>query len=342
MKRTYIRFDDEPTPKEESKNEKNLKKVFKKYPNHDMALIDAAEKNDEKSIKILMNSPKYSYLFGKRDENGKTALMHAAEKGSLEAVKLLIQSNEEVRAQDNEGRTALMLASLNGFSKIVKELVKNGKEVGMQDNQGRNALAYALSRGDIEHFSYKDQKNGERYDSNLAVGVIQAYNPVNGYFQMDTCTATLFNKTNETDSQDINGITPLMRLSAMHCPDLLFKLNKKKLKQLKYDQAFIKDKSGKTAFDYAVEQTKKTKTEEKDDETNLKTLQKFIRDFPQYKQALANQKTKKEKQKAKQGKTNFQDDIGGLIDTYDSMVTAAEDITRGSRNFKNSRDLQGK
>ena len=329
MARTYIKLDDEPTPEKESKN---LKKVFKKYPNRDMALIDAAEKNDEKSIKILMNSPKYSYLFGKRDENGKTALMHAAETNSLEAVKLLIQSNREVGAQDNEGRTALMLASLNGFSKIVKELVKDGKEVGMQDNQGRNALAYALSRGDVDHFSSKDMKNGKRYDSNLAVNFIQTYNPVNGYFPMDTCSAILFNKTNETDSRDINGITPLMRISAMHCPDLLFKLNKKKLKQLKCDQALIEDKNGKTAFRYAVEQTKKTA--EKGNEADLKTLQKFIRDFPQYKQALANQKAAK---KAKQGKPNFQDDIGGLIDTYDSIVAATENINRGSRNFENSR-----
>ena len=146
---------------------------------------------------------------------GTNDLIEATKAGNFAKVKYLMNKHPElIGNKDDEGRTALIWAAYRGFPKIVKELVKNGKEVGMQDNQGRNALAYALSRGDIDNFSHKDRKN--RYDSNLAVGLIQCYNPVNGYFPMDKCSIILFNKTNEANSHDINGITPLMRLSALH------------------------------------------------------------------------------------------------------------------------------
>ena len=230
---------------------------------------------------------------------GANDLIEATKAGNFTKVKYLMNKHPElIGNKDDEGRTALMWAAYRGFSKIVKKLVDNGIEVGMQDNQGRNALAYALSRGDVDNFSRKDEKNGKRYDSNLAVGVIQCVNPVNGYGAMDICSAILFNETNEAESPDINGITPLMRLSAMHCPDLLSKLDSEKLKQLKCDQAFTKDKNDKTALDYATEQTKKVAGES--NKLDLKKGGKFARDFPQYKQLLANQKAEEEAKKAEE------------------------------------------
>ena len=79
---------------------------------------------------------------------------------------------------------------------------------------------------------------------------------------------------------------------------MLLKLDSEKLKQLKYNQALKKDKNDKTAFDYATEPT--TTVAGESNEVDLKKVGKFARNFPQYKQLLANQKAEEEAKKAEE------------------------------------------
>ena len=323
--------------------EENLKKVFEKYPNRDMALISAAKKNDRKSIEALMNSTKYSYLFGKRDESGKTALMWAAQNGSTEAAELLIQNSKEAGMQDNKGMSALMWAAYAGQPKIVEMFINKNKELTLQDNEGRNALAYAVSYGDVDHFrnmDYKERKQEfkERKKTNnkIKVNVSKSSIKINVGKAAD-CAILLVKHTDQLKPKyvDNNSITPLMRIVSIIDPKIITNL-KKELGVEAKNQSAIRDKEGHTAFDYFRENYKRAF--KKFYMTGAAWLEQYKSVFPQLEQFKKNEK---EKQKAKQNEINFQDDdIGGLRDVDDRIAAATADITRISRSFESSRDSE--
>ena len=332
MTRTYIGLDNEPTPKEELTSEKNLKKVFAKYPNHDMALIDAAKNKDTKSIKILLhNCPE---LLGKRDESGKTALMWAAQNGSTEAAELLIQNSKEVGMQDNKGMSALMWAAYTGQPKIVEMFINKNKELTLQDNEGRNALAYAVSYGDVEHFrhiDYKERKQEfkERKKTNnkIKVNVSKAAD----------CAVLLVKYTDQLKPKyvDNNGITPLMRIVSIIDSTIITKL-KEELGTEAKNQSAIRDKEGHTAFDYFRENYKWAF--KKIYILSAFWLEQYKALFPQLEEFKENEK---EEQKAKQSKTNFQDDIGGLTDINDRISAATASFPNKSHSKKFGKQIKG-
>ena len=325
-------------------NEKNLKKVFKKYPNRDMALISAAKKNDRKSIEALMNSTKYSYLFGKRDESGKTALMWAAQNGSTEAAELLIQNSKEIGMQDNKGMSALMWAAYAGQPKIVEMFINKNKELTLRDNEGRNALAYAVSYGDVDHFRNIDHKERkqefkERKKTNnkIKVNVSKSSIKINVGKAAD-CAILLVKHTDQLKPKyvDNNGITPLMRIVSIIDPKIITNL-KKELGVEAKNQSAIRDKEGHTAFDYFHENYKRAFKNFY--MTSATWLEQYKSVFPQLEQFKKNEK---EKQKAKRNETNLQDNIDGLRDVDYRIAAATADITRNSRNFKISRNSKSK
>lgn len=286
-------------------NKKNLEKVFKDYQNRDMALIDAAKKNDRKSIEVLMNSTEYSYLLGKRDEDGKTALMWAAQNGSTKAAELLIQNSKEVGMQDNKGMSALMWAAYAGQPKIVEMFINKNKELTLQDNEGRNALAYAISYGDVDHFRYIDYKERKqefekrkKTNNKIKVNVSKSSIKINVGKAAD-CAILLVKHTDQLKPKyvDNNGITPLMRIVSIIDPKIITNL-KKELGEEAKNQSAIRDKEGHTAFDYFRENYKRAF--KKFYMTGAAWLEQYKALFPQLEQFNENQKEKKAAEKTEE------------------------------------------
>ncbi len=259
-------------------------------------IIKAAKNGNASQVKYLMN--KYPQLLGNKDEEGKTALMYAAENGDKDICDLLIK--KEAGAQDNKGLSALMYASYKGHSKIVDKLIKNGKEIGLQDKQGRTALMYALSRGDVDHFKKEDWNKRKDFNKNSPVkGLYFRNNPSGGeganplYTDgTNFCVISLF-KTKEIEPtyRDKNGATSFMWFCAINCPYLVNKLGKKIDQQIE-KQGHEQDNYGKTAFDYGKEDFPWV-----EETISLEDKPGFLKKFPQYEQALANEKKQREQER---------------------------------------------
>jgi ankyrin repeat protein len=115
------------------------------------ALMYAVECNALDVLKELVCFPGID--INARNKFGLTALMLAARKGSAEGIEKLLQVyNHDVNAKDDEGTTALMWAVKSDVLEVLERLMRLrfvGIDVNAKNRSGMTALMLASSRGNL-------------------------------------------------------------------------------------------------------------------------------------------------------------------------------------------------
>ncbi|MDD5773688.1 MAG: ankyrin repeat domain-containing protein [bacterium] len=111
-------------------------------------LISAAEKNDIKTVKQLLDKGADVNV---KDKYGFNVLIKEAGSGHTEIVKLLLEKGAVVNAKTKGGYTALMAAAEQyNNTEILKMLLDKGAIINAKTDKGDNALIYAAREGHTE------------------------------------------------------------------------------------------------------------------------------------------------------------------------------------------------
>lgn len=137
------------------------------------AIVTAAVLHDEKCLKLLLRSRRFSqleltraatYAAGSHDPTalnlllaaganpngdrawGTTPLFEAVGNASGVAIDILVNHGADVNARDVQGNTPLIVAAVGYDSGIVRQLIELGAKIEAQDRNGKTALANAYDR----------------------------------------------------------------------------------------------------------------------------------------------------------------------------------------------------
>ena len=190
------------------------------------ALMIASLEGHTETVKLLLC---YSASVNDRNKDGMSALMIASREGHTETVKLLLCYSANVNDQNKDGMSALMIASREGHTETVKLLLDCSASINDQDKDGWCALMFACQNGHfrtvkllLELMTIQDVKfslEDHRVDINQQ--------------NKDGCTSLIIAVASETiaRSRQIKIVKCLLK----HGADVI-----------------IKDKSGRSAIDYAI------------------------------------------------------------------------------------------
>ena len=116
-------------------------------PSSRPAVHEAIAKDDEKSLRILVDS---GSDVDARDMFGDPALHAAIQEDDPEMVRILVEAGANVDAKNSFGDPALHRAILKGNSEMVRILVDAGADVKITNAFGDSALNRAIHEGNKE------------------------------------------------------------------------------------------------------------------------------------------------------------------------------------------------
>lgn len=207
----------------------------------------AKENPNPADIEMLIE---YGAYLEAEDDYGMTPLSFAADNNNYSAVKRLIDFGADVNKRDKAGMTPLMRAAWEGTDiRVVELLLDKGALIGLKDNDGYSAL----HRAGISSFS----KNSDIVSLLLDRGADIHTRSNNG----ETPFMSLAANFNQFDiilralelGADVNAIgyygwTPLIMAGIGGCDVEVFRLLLKNGADIT-----VKNREGKTAYDYAKE-----------------------------------------------------------------------------------------
>lgn len=176
-----------------------------KSPLHTIAVVTGKERR--KITELLIDN---GMNINDQDEYGNTPLMNSIILfPNLDYIKMLINKGADVNKKNNENQTALMCAMSHALAiqnseisqdipEIINYLTEIGSDKNAKDRFGRNILHYLFSGAPCSSFLYDGQKelrmlilkSGAEINSEILIGLSSDKDTIN--------------------SQDINGVTPLM------------------------------------------------------------------------------------------------------------------------------------
>lgn len=110
-------------------------------PDKKTAIIYAANKYDNRGLKLLLNQP---FNVNNQDSDGLTALMHSAKNGLDLNINILIESGADINIQDYNGYTPLMWAAKNAHEETMKLLLNLNADPHIKDRHGDSAVFIAI------------------------------------------------------------------------------------------------------------------------------------------------------------------------------------------------------
>lgn len=113
----------------------------------DLALIEAAQRNDPKMVQQLLEQGASVHA---RDGRNRTALIAAAYQNHLAVAKLLIKAGADVNIQDNTQQSAYLIATSEGYLALLKLTLQAGADVHRTDIYNGTGLIRAADRGHTE------------------------------------------------------------------------------------------------------------------------------------------------------------------------------------------------
>ena len=160
---------------------------------------------------------------------GGVHIFHAvAAKGDADMIKLLAKKGYNVNVEDADGKTALHKAAESGASDTVSVLMDQGADANKVDKSGKTPLHYAAAAGKVDVTEILMGDGGAKASSKAGKDGKNAIQQAAQNKQIETVENLLY----------------------------LGNLNKESLKKISEASEikfFMKDKSGKTVFDYALE-----------------------------------------------------------------------------------------
>ena len=211
-----------------------------------------------------------------KDDYGLDACMRAAECGNIEAARVLVKElGAVVDARDYDGCTAYIRAARCGKIEMARVLVEElNADVDAKDDNGRTACMYAAVNDDVKTLRVLKELGADinATDNNGMTACMFA--------AMEGCTNAVKVLVEELkadiNAQDNKGRTACMWAAHWGNTETLLALVK-----LGADLT-IKDKEGKTAFDYMDQETKKKVIEaRKEYERNHQKTTKLAECFEQ-------------------------------------------------------------
>ncbi|CDK30244.1 Ankyrin repeats containing protein [Candidatus Babela massiliensis] len=257
-------------------------------------LMIAIERNDEDLIKLLLRHKDID--IDVIDNNGKSALAYTLNANmsfaaKLKIVNLLLGKKPNLNIQDLWGQSLLFLAISNrGYLPIIKALLDYMADINVRNEFGIPLLIRAVSYKDIELIKLLltyNRLDVNATDNNGETALMHAYKTdyclSNLSDQEKEIIKLLLNRNPNLNAQDNQGCTLLIKNFNSNLIDLILKQENidvniqddqgktalihacilsdlkaiKKLFLYKDINIYIKDKSGKTAFDYLKSNLKK-------------------------------------------------------------------------------------
>ena len=111
-------------------------------------LMDAASRNQNESVQILLNAG--AEIEAHTKANGNSVLIFAAIEGHTNIVQMLLERNADIDARNNNGENALMLAAARGRPDVVRLLLERGANISVKDKCENTALHNAEKHGGPE------------------------------------------------------------------------------------------------------------------------------------------------------------------------------------------------
>lgn len=114
------------------------------------ALITAVEKNDLTTIKAILKSKSYS--IDETNSKGETPLLIATHKNFIDGAKLLVTAGADVNKQDDIQDSPYLYAGAQGKTEILTYIIENASPNEKVYNRfGGNALIPAAEKGHLEN-----------------------------------------------------------------------------------------------------------------------------------------------------------------------------------------------
>jgi len=146
-------------------------------------------------------------------ERGGEQLLRACIRGDYDMVKLLGDNGADMNIRDKDGMTPLMIAIKKRETDISTYLISKGANLDVMDNGGNTALIHAIKKGDIHLACMMIEKGANtRYrdvNGNNALMVYMDHPSLPIYI-----LTLLLNTGMSPDTQNNDGMTPLMRVAA--------------------------------------------------------------------------------------------------------------------------------
>ncbi len=201
--------------------------------------------DSEKSTALKIENP------DKTDQKGRTLLMNAAKTGNEWQIKALINSGADISKADNDGWTALMYACRYQESlSTVKSLVESGADVKQKTTYGATALTMAATyNNNPEILNYLlDFYDASEKEIYKAFVLLLSSKQQSEY--INVTKVENFLKKGISLNTFYQGKTPLMYAAKYGNSTAILKL------LMDHDAlTSVRSTEGKTAFEYAVENT---------------------------------------------------------------------------------------
>lgn len=183
----------------------------------------------------------------KKDKFGRTALMTAANKGQISLIKDLLYSGADIQAKDHDGWTPLMFAArYQENPEVTNLLVKSGAVISTQNKHGINALKLAAAfnkNPEVLAAMLKNRSVSEKDVRSAFVYAIQSESSVS--------ILNVFLEKGVQINVSFDGKTPLMYAADCNSStEIIAWLLENGA------NASLKTSKGKTAFDFARENSK--------------------------------------------------------------------------------------
>ncbi len=192
---------------------------------------------------IAQRLHEHGVAFTESDENNRNLLLQAMmhkERGRYGMVVFLIDKGVPCDIPDNKGRTALHQACEEGDAELVDLFLRHGAQLTQADSAGKTPLIYAVENGHY-HLVIRLLSLKKDRQKDLTTGLIAACQK-----GLRRIIGALIAAGADVQSEDTDGITPLMAACSFEDPALIEWLTAKKRGVVTYA-----NKHGVTALHYA-------------------------------------------------------------------------------------------